>query len=215
MQEVDSGKQRRLGILLSVFLSLIIAAVATYYVIQSNEASKSGLSEYATGATNIVAVDTYVGQPDDFTAEAQRADIVVEGVIETLLPARWSTPDGAPPDKLTLEVLKNLNVHIRTPVRLSVKRVFKGNNIGNTLMFSFVGGRVGDTAIVAEGNESYAQGNSIIVFLSKGGPDNPASIVDPSGLFPRTHLVVKGEVAQGPIKDIPLKDLVRQIQQGN
>ena len=109
--------------------------------------------------------------------------------------------------------MKDIAIHIRTPVQLSVKRVFKGESVGDTLKFSFVGGRVGDTAHIFDGNESYEDGSRIIVFLATGKPGGPARNVESEyGLYPRMHLIVKGDVAQGPTKDIPMKELLRQLQ---
>lgn len=153
-----------------------------------------------------------MGQPDDFSAEFKRSDIVVEGVIQQLYPARWTTIDGAAPEKLTPDVLKDLSIHIRTPVELAVKRVFKGDSVGDTLKFSFVGGRVGDTAYVFDWNYVFEKGTRVIVFLAKGEVGDAAHKVEAQGLYPQMHLVVKGGLAQGPIKDVPLKELVQQLQ---
>jgi hypothetical protein len=97
-----------------------------------------------------------------------------------------------------------------------VERIFKGDTIAanRNLVFSFVGGRAGDTAVVTEDLEIYKPGTRIIVFLHRGQPGNPAYTADPAGLFPSWALVIDGQVARGEIRDIPLGELVRQIQRG-
>ena len=104
--------------------------------IQEKESDKRGLPMYAEGAANVILTDVYIGQPDDFSSALERSDLVVEGVIDELYPARWSTVDNAAPGTITREVVKDLAIHIRTPVQLSVKRVFKGKSVGDTLKFS-------------------------------------------------------------------------------
>ena len=135
--------------------------------IQEKESDKRGLPMYAEGAANVISTDVYIGQPDDFSSALERSDLVVEGVIDELYPARWSTVDNAAPGTITREVVKDLAIHIRTPVQLSVKRVFKGKSVGDTLKFSFVGGRVGDTAHVYGWSDVFEEGTRVIVIPSK------------------------------------------------
>lgn len=194
-------------VVLSTAIALTIAAVGSYYVFvtQDNDFSEQNFAQlpaYAVGATVVVWTHAYIGQPDDYSSYLKDADIVVEGVIDELYPARWFTADGTGLETLTEDDLKNPDLHVRTPVQLSVKRVFKGESVGDTLKFSFIGGRVGDTAYVFEGNESYEEGAQVILFLKNGAV----------GFSPRAYLLVKGDVAQGPIKDIPMEDLLRQLQ---
>ena len=141
---------------------------------QDEESDTHDLPPYAVGAANVISTDIYIGQPDDFSSELERSDLVVEGVIEDLYPARWSTVDGVAPGTITREVVKNIALHIRTPVGLSVKRVFKGESVGDTLKFSFVGGRVGDTAYVYEWNDVFQEDARVIVFLARGEPGSAA-----------------------------------------
>ena len=213
--KVSSGlcNRRVLWVAFGAVIAMSIAAVGSYYgfIVRDNDSDTHGLPQYAVGAGNIIHTQAYVGQPDDFGPQLARSHIVVEGVIDELYPARWTTPQPAGPGVITKEVAKNPNIHIRTPVQLSVKRVFKGESVGDTLKFSFVGGRVGDTALVYEGNETFEEGSRVIVFLGKGKPGSPAHNVEPEALYPRLHLVVRGDVAQGPIKDIPMKELLQQL----
>ncbi len=214
MRNYGLHNRRVLWVAFSAVIALSAAAVGSYYgfVVRDNDSAKHGLPQYAVGAENVTWSDAYVGQPDDFSAELGRSDLVVEGVLDELYPARWTTVDPAGPGSITKEIAKNVAIHIRTPVRLSVKRVFKGESVGDVIKFSFVGGRVGDTAQVFTWNEVFEEGSRIIVFLGKGEPGSAAHNVDPQGLYPRMHLVVKGDVAQGPIKDIPMTELLQQLQ---
>ena len=78
--------------------------------IQEKESDKRGLHTYAEGAANVISTDVYIGQPDDFSSALERSDLVVEGVIDELYPARWSTVDNAAPGTITREVVKDLVV---------------------------------------------------------------------------------------------------------
>ena len=209
------SNHRVLWVVFSATIAFAVAAIGSYYVLVAGDdgSERHGLPQYAVGAENIIRTHAYIGQPDDFSSQLDRSDLVVEGVIDELYPARWSTVDNADPGTLTEDHLKDIAIHIRTPVQPSVKRVFKGESVGDTLKFSFVGGRVGDTAHIFDGNESYEDGSRIIVFLATGKPGGPARNVESEyGLYPRMHLIVKGDVAQGPTKDIPMKELLRQLQ---
>ena len=145
-------KGNRLPIVLaSAFASLAIVAAASYFGFaalraQDNNMAQHELPKYAEGAAHVVSTGAYLGQPDDFSNMLETSDVVVEGVISQLLPARWSTEDGGPPDDPKSDDVRGFGAHIRTPVELSVKRVFKGEPVGDTIKFSFVGGRVGDVA---------------------------------------------------------------------
>lgn len=210
---------RALWAVLSATIALGVAAVGSYFgfVVQDNDSDLEKLPNYAIGATALIWTQGYVGQPDDFSSQFDRSDLVIEGVIDELYLARWSSVDGAAPDILTTDDLNkiasnNSAIHIRTPVQLLVKQIFKGKSIGDTLKFSFVGGRVGDTAQIVDWNEAFQEGTRIIVFLATGAPGSPARNVEANGFYPRMHLVVEGDVAQGPTKDIPIKELLGQLQ---
>ena len=97
----------------------------------------------------------------------ETSDVVVEGVISQLLPARWSTEDGEPLDDPKSDDVRGFGAHIRTPVELSVKRGFKGKPVGDTIKFSFVGGRVGDVAHTFAWNEVFEKDARVIVFWQR------------------------------------------------
>jgi hypothetical protein len=169
------------------------------------------MADMTKGASQVITLESYVGQPEDFTSIAKSADIVVEGVVEELLPTRWTTPNGKAPAVLT----DDPHQQIRTPVRLSVTRVFKGDPVGKMITFSFLGGRVDDIAMVTERHhEVYQPGNKIILFLYRTNPGSAPSMVDAGGLTPSMPLMIQGDVAHGPLYDVPLADLEQQIVRG-
>ena len=90
-------KGNRLPIVLaSAFASLAIVAAASYFGFaalraQDNNMAQHELPKYAEGAAHVVSTGAYLGQPDDFSNMLETSDVVVEGVISQLLPARWST----------------------------------------------------------------------------------------------------------------------------
>ena len=109
--------------------------------------------------------------------------------------------------------MKDSTIHIRTPAQLTVLRVFKGASVGETLKFSFPGGTVGDTVFVHAWNDVLEEGATVIVFLSKGAADSPPKKVEEQGLFPRMHLLVKGNMVEGPLKEVPLANIVEQLRE--
>ena len=124
----------------SATVALGVAAVGRYFgfVVQDNDSDLKKLPNYAIGATTLMWTQGYVGQPDDFSSQFDCSDLVIEGVIDELYLARWSSVDGAAPDILTTDDLNkiasnNSAIHIRTPVQLLVKQIFKGKSIGDTL----------------------------------------------------------------------------------
>ena len=193
-----------------IFLSIISAG--TYWMLFRFEGGEFGPSGYRVGARRMISTHAFLGQPDDFSRQLERSDMVVEGVIDEIYPPVWTTADGAGPVSSTEEDVKNTVVHIRTPVQLSAKRVFKGESVGDVLKFSFVGGQVGDTVQTFELNDTFKEGTRVIVFLAKWNPGGPASNVEEQALYPKMHLIIKGDFAQGPIKEIPMGDLLRQLE---
>ena len=215
IQRVRDGRppgRRVLSILLSGVISLSIISAVTYWMLFRFEGGESGPSGYPAGAGRVISTHAYLGQPNDFSRQLERSDLVVEGVIDEIYPPVWTTADGVGPVSSTEEDVKNTVVHIRTPVQLSAKRVFKGESVGDVLKFSFVGGQVGDTVQTFELNDTFEEGTRVIVFLAKWNPGGPASNVEEQALYPKMHLIVKGDFAQGPIKEIPMGDLLRQLE---
>ncbi len=92
-----------------------------------------------------------------------------------------------------------------------MERVFKGNP-EDALKFSYMGGQVGDTVEYFEWNDVIQEDARLIVFLAKAENDSPAHRVDTGGLFPEFHLLVKDNVARGPVAEIPMGELVEQLK---
>ena len=184
-----------------------------YLAFASNgEDNRASLPSYAVGATQLFVTHAYLGQPNDYSNELHRSDIVVQGTIAEVMPSKWSSSDNVAPEADSKEAVKNIDAHIRTPVRMAVSEVFKGDDVGESLTFSFVGGRVGDTAHVYEWNDVFERDTELIVFLGSGEVGEPAKNVDGAGLYPTMHVVVKGDVVQGPLRDIPKDDFLAQLR---
>ena len=201
-------------VVLGALLALTIAAAGSYYglAVVDSGTDKHSPSSNIPDVQNVITMSGYVGQPDDFSQVFSKSEVVVMGVIDQLYDAKWTTSDGVAPTEITSEVMKDSTIHIRTPAQLSVKQVFKGNSVGDTLKFSFPGGTVGDTAFVHGWNDVLEEGATVIVFLSKGADDSPPKRVEEQGLYPRMHLVVKGDMVQGPLKEVPLSDILEQLK---
>ena len=201
--------------LLGAVVAVVIAAAGSYYAFfASNDAGREhGLPSYAVGAENLVMTQVYLGQPDNYSSETRRSDAVVEGVVNELLPSKWTTADNQPPEEITREVVKDLDTHVRTIAVLDVEKVYKGESIGETLNFSFRGGRVGDTVYIHEWNEVFTEGARVILFLDLGDTGSPAKKVDSQGFAPLMHLVVNDDgTIRGPVKEVDRATLLRQIQ---
>ena len=198
---------------LGAILALAIVAIGSYYAFfaPNSGAERPSLPLFAVGAENVVVTHTFLVQPDDYSNEFGRSDVVVEGVIKDLLHTKWTTSDSVAPDEITPAIVKDLDTHIRTTAMLNVEKVFKGEDIGDTLNFSFMGGRVGDTAHVFEGHEGFQKGARVILFLGAEGPGSPAKMVDEQGLSPRMHLIVENDSIHGPLREVDRATLMKQI----
>ena len=207
--------QRKPWVVLGALLALAVAAAGSYYglAVLGGGAERHSLSSDMPDVENVITVSSYFGQPDDFSRMFSVSEVVVMGVIDQLYDAKWTTSDGVAPGEIAADVMKDSTIHIRTPAQLTVKRVFKGDSVGETLKFSFPGGTVGDTAFVHAWNDVLEEGATVIVFLSKGADDSPPKRVEEQGLFSRMHLVVKGDMVEGPLKEIPLADIVEQLKE--
>lgn len=209
--------QRIPKIVAGALLALAIAAAGSYYglAVSGGGAENDGLSSDAPGRPeNVIEVSGYFGQPDDYSREFAKSETVVMGLITHLSDAKWTTSDSVAPEELTREVLKNSAIHIRTPAVLDVTQVFKGQvSKGDPVKFSFPGGKVGDTAFVHGWNEVLEEDATVIVFLSRGGDGSPSKLVQESGLFPTMHLLVRGDMVEGPLKEVPLADIVEQLKE--
>lgn len=202
---------RHLDLRLSLMLSILIAGSGTYYALAQRPVPAVPRQQSAPQSAQASTIHSYTGQPETWTALTQDADLVVEGVVERLLPARWTTLDGTAP---TTPQHNDPTVHIRTPVRFTVTRVFKGQRVPPSVIFSIPGGQVGAAALASEETEIYNPGTHLLVFLYRGQASSPPAQIDSGALFPSMPLVIEGDVAHGPIKDVPVADLVQQIHAG-
>lgn len=200
-------------VMLGTILALAIVAVGSYYGFFAPDGGvdRPRLPSFAEGAENVVVTHVFWVQPDDYSKEFGRSDVVVEGVIKDLLHTKWTTSDSVAPDEITPAIVMDLDTHIRTTALLKVEKVFKGNDIGDTLNFSFMGGRVGNTAHVFEGHEDFQKGARVILFLAAEEPGSPAKMVDEQGLSPRMHLIVENGSIQGPLREVDRATLMKQI----
>ena len=207
--------QRMPLVLLGAIVAVAIAAVGSYYgfFAHNDGVQKHGLPSFAVRAETVIQVHFFSGQPDDYSNQFDRSDVVVEGVINELLPAKWTTTDAGPPEEITPEVMKDIDTHIRTTAVLDVETVYKGESIGETLNFSFIGGRVDDTAYVVEWNEGFTESARVILFLGQGEAGAPAKMVDSQGLAPRMYLLVEEDGSiKGPIQEVNRETFLQQIQ---
>ena len=81
--------QRVLWKLSSAVISLTIIAVATYYgvVERGSGTDDQELGQHSVGAARVISIHAYLGQPDDYSAQLKRSEIVVEGIIDEIYPA--------------------------------------------------------------------------------------------------------------------------------
>lgn len=208
MHQANTQRISKWCLLLSALLSLSIILIGSYYVLLKRGAISS---QAGSNPSNIVAVDSYPVQPDNWTLEADRVDIVVEGIVKEVLPAKWTTPDGKPASARAQG--HNPSYQIRTPVRIDVQRAFKGAQPGRSLVFSFNGGRVDTATVVSENSDLYKPGARLLLFLNRGQPGTPAHVAHPSGLWTSMAFAVDDGVLHGPIEDVPVSEVVTQLLQ--
>ena len=95
------------------------------------------------------------------SGSASRSTVIALGTVVRLLPARWTTPDGARP--------ANPHDHretIYTPVVVEVERYLKGAATGGQLYLFALGGRVGgDSVTMGDGLMHLFEGERVVVFL--------------------------------------------------
>jgi len=167
-----------------------------------------------TTANEIVGVRTfgYYVQPDNWGIASADADVVVRGTVREVLPSIWTTPDGSAPSP---EVwLNTSDYQIRTSIRLSIGKTFKGGDQGDTITISVYGGTVGDVTIetVAGMENPFQNGNELILLLDR---PQRGSTVDRLGgqFYPKDFLVVEGgNTARGKQRSVPLVNVLRQLE---
>ncbi len=188
--------------------SVLIAGGGTYYALAKSGQDPEPVPQSATeqAGTSIMTF-SYPWQPDDLRVAKDDAAVVVQGTVKEVLPAVWTTPDNTPPADAR-QAYEQATAHIRTPIRLSVERRFKGNNIPDDLILSTYGGTLGSTTVLTESNDLLKPGTRVVLFLK----DQPSFANVQSSLQPTLILVVDGDVARGPISNVPLSRLVSELE---
>lgn len=89
------------------------------------------------------------------------------------------------------------DVQLRTPVQLSVERVYKGDHVPKVLFFTLPGGREGDLEIRSGLGTDLEPGMRLVIFLSEA-PRNAGPWAQISPLYPQLYFVVDGDTLHGP-----------------
>ncbi len=161
----------------------------------------------------------YRVQPDDLTGIIRSADIIVEGVVSKVHASQWPETDKAPENASQARELRSRGIDLRTPIELSVKRVLKGENVSNTLLFTTLGGYSPESG---EGQIDYGdlanrqiemlkEGNNVIVLLSYA-PDNAGPWAQISPLYLQIVFIIEGDYLIGPAKQISQSTFTRQLE---
>lgn len=154
----------------------------------------------------------YSTQPDDLGPIADQSVYVVEGVVTRVLPGQWTTPDSRRPADAH-RAIADPNVQLRTPVQLSVERVYKGDHVPKMLLFTLPGGREGDFEIESGLGTDLEPGMRLVIFLSEAPRDaGPWARISP--LYPQLYFVVDGDTLHGPLKDVSRADVDLNFDQG-
>lgn len=191
---------------LGILASVLLVAGSTYYVFRPARLPAETLNPASRGSS-VMSVYGYPWQPERLDLVAQDASLVVEGVIDEVLPPVWTTSDGAAPGDIR-RAFEQASAHIRTPFRLSVDRAFKGSGVPRTLVFSVYGGAVGESIVTTDELERLKRGSKVIMFLK----EHPKFPNVSSRFSPNLFFVIDGDVAHGPTRDVPVPDIVRQLQ---
>ncbi|MBI2916979.1 MAG: hypothetical protein HYY01_03210 [Chloroflexi bacterium] len=200
------------SLVLVALVSALLIAGSTYYAYYVLRASTSthGAGAGATSIGSMTGVFSYPWQPKDgveVKSAAQDAVIVAVAVVREVLPATWTTPDGSQPADVR-DAFEKASAHIRTPIRMSVERVLKGDRVGDSLVISVYGGRADGTVVTTSDLDPLKPGVRVLLFLE----ELPRFSNPPSRLYPALTYVVDGEVAHGPMFDVPLADLIAQLK---
>lgn len=182
----------------SLGLSLLLAGLGTVLALQP--------------VPKTIEIHGYTTQPDDLRPIADQSAYVVEGVVTRVLPGQWTTPDKRRPADVH-RAIADPNVQLRTPVQLSVERVYKGDHVPKVLLFTLPGGREGDFEIESGLGTDLEPGMRLLIFLSEAPRDaGPWARISP--LYPQLYFVVDGDTLHGPLKDVARADVDLNFDQG-
>jgi hypothetical protein len=198
MTVLQTPKRRDRTWLWSLGLSLLIAGLGTAWVLRP--------------VPKLIEFHAYTTQPDDLSSLADLSTYVVEGEVTRVLPGQWTTPDQRRPADLS-KATANPDVQLRTPVQLSVEKVYKGEHVPRTLLFTLPGGRENGLEIRTGLSTDLRPGTKVVVFLSEA-PQGAGPWSRISKLYPQIYFVVDGETLHGPLKDVQRVDFERNLGEG-
>jgi hypothetical protein len=194
-----------------ILLSFLLVGGLTYYILSSgsspqasNTDTSPSIEPFEPGTQRILGTSF---QPEDLNALKSQSVVVVMGTVTEVLPSVWTTNDGVVPSDIR-QTFEKASAHIRTPFRLAVERVYKANEVPSILEFSVYGGTTKDFNLISEDLERLKAGATVIMFMR----EHPQFTNVSSRLYPNLFFVVEGNVASGPVRDIPLSELESQIQ---
>lgn len=182
----------------SLGLSLLLAGLGTAWALRP--------------VPKTIEAHGYATQPDDLRPIADQSIYVVEGEVTRVLPGQWTTPDKRRPANVH-QAITDPNVQLRTPVQLSVERVYKGDHVPKVLLFTLPGGRDGDLEIRSGLGPDLEPGTKLVIFLSEA-PRNAGPWARISPLYPQLYFVVEGDTLHGPLKDVSRADVDLNFEQG-
>jgi len=160
-------------------------------------------------------LNAYGNFANDLRGVIHFSDIIIEGNITKVLDSHWPTSDGKAPEDVTqIRELREKGIDLRTAVEISVKKVLKGTNVPNTLLFTALGGEYPGFNITY-GTENDLQllkeGFTVLVILSEAKEGaGPWSQISPYYL--QTLFKIEGDNLFHPEKTMLYVDLLKQIK---
>lgn len=113
---------------------------------------------------------------DDLIRES---DLIVIGTVETILPSKWTTPNGKISRDLTRKEILDANLSIITDSLIEIDHVLKGAYSEKMVRVRSFFGEVDHYRYEIDSEEKYDVGKSYLLFLIKAFGRN--QIIDPGG----------------------------------
>lgn len=147
--------------------------------------------------------------PPDIATWYDASDAVVVATVRQVLPARWTTPDGARP----------ANPHdpssaatIVTPVVIEVERSLTGKSPGQRLLLAAQGGSVGEDTIARDdGLTTFREGERVVLFLQARDRTLPGLPDRPIWEVLERYTVTPEGMATNPYATLSMPQLINQI----
>ena len=98
--------------------------------------------------------------PEDL---AKKSNLILIGSVKEILPARWNTPDGKPPENAFEG--SGLNDVIYRDVVISVDQYLKNPLSSNEVVVRMLGGTVGNLTLDVEDEPSFEPGEDVLLYL--------------------------------------------------